>query len=93
MSKRCGTSSKSDNPRRRRGKNNSKGKRNNSKINWPKYNKKRETEGGNCDKLVRKIADRVRELMDMRPGTRNSRVSVILLSIIKTDNQPSYWSK
>ncbi len=91
MSKRYGKSKKAGNPKRNRSKNNPKGKRNDPKINWSKYNKKREAEGDNHDTWMRKIADKARELMGIRPGVRDRRVSAILLSVIKIGNRLSYW--
>ena len=40
---------------------------------------------------MREIADKARELMGMRPGVRDRRVSAILLSVIKVGNRLSYW--
>ena len=91
MSKRYGKSKKAGNPKRGRSKNNPKGKRNDPKTNWSKYNKKRESEGDNYDKWMRKIADKLRKLMGIRPGVRDRRVSAILLSITKSNNKLSYW--
>ena len=90
MGKKYGKSRKG-NPNRARSKNNPNGKRNDPKINWPEYNKGRDSEGENYLKGLVKIADKAREMMGIEPGTRDKRVSAILVAIIKSEEDLSYW--
>ena len=40
---------------------------------------------------MRRIADMARKELDIEDGVRDRRVSAILASIIKSENQLSYW--
>ena len=79
------------NPNRARSKNNLVGKRNDPKIDWSEYNKGRDAEGSNYLENLGKIADKARSIMGIEPGTRDRRVPAILLSIIKSEENISYW--
>ena len=95
MSERYGKPSKSkrtkNNPNRLRSKNNPKGRRKDPEIDWKKYNEHRRAEGENHREWMRRIADQARKRLGMAPGTRDTRVSAILCSIVKSNGNLSYW--
>ena len=79
------------NPNRARSKNNPNGKRNDPKTDWPEYNKGRASEGKNYLEGLVAIADKVRDILGIAPGIRDKRVSAILVSIVKSEEDLSYW--
>ena len=90
MSKRYGKS-RQTNPNRARSKNNPGGRRRDPKTDWPKYNEGRRAEGKRYVRWMRRIADIAREILGIAPGTRDRRVSAMLVSIIKREENLSYW--
>ena len=48
-------------------------------------------EGENHRERMRRIADQARKRSGMAPGTRDTRVSAILCSIVKSNGNLSYW--
>lgn len=60
-------------------------------MDWRVYNEHRATEGDRHGRRMNRIADKARELMGIRPGARDRRVSAILLSVTKVGNRLSYW--
>ena len=90
MSKRHGKS-RQTNPNRARSKNNPGGKRNDPKTDWPGYNKDRRSEGRRFIRWMRRIAEIAREILGIAPGTRDRRVSAMTVSIIKGEENLSYW--
>ena len=92
MGKKNGKSStRKGNPNRARSKNNLDGKRNDPNIDWSEYNKGRDSEGDNYVKGLGRIADKVHSIMGNAPGTRDKRVSAILVAIIKSEEDLSFW--
>ena len=79
------------NPNRPKSKNNPKGKRDEPKTDWKEYNGRRKAEGENYSTWMRILADGVREIMGITPGTRDARVSAILCSVVKSHGNLSYW--
>ena len=79
------------NPNRARSKNNPDGKRNDPKTDWPEYNKGRASEGKNYLGGLVAIADKIRAILGAAPGMRDKRVSAILVSIVKSEEDLSYW--
>lgn len=90
MSKKHGKT-RQPNPNRARSKNNPKGKRNDPKTNWSEYNKGRSQEGELFVHWMTQIAIFAREIIGIAPGTRDRRVSAILVSILKSKEKLSYW--
>ncbi len=90
MSKRYGKS-RQTNPNHARSKNNPGGRRNDPKTDWSKYNKGRRAEGQRYVRWMLRIADIAREILGAAPGTRDRRVSAILVSILKSEENLSYW--
>ena len=88
---RKGNRNRNRSPNRARSKNNPNGKRNDPKIDWPKYNKGRASEGANCLNGLANVADKVRDIMGIAPGIRDTRVSAILVAIVKSEEDLSYW--
>ena len=90
MSKRHGKSRQTA-PNHTRSKNNPGGRRNCPKTDWPKYNKGRRAEGQRYVRWMRRMADIAREILGIAPGTRDRRVSAILVSILKGEENLYYW--
>ena len=82
---------KKHNPNRTRSKNNPGGRRNDPKTDWAEYSRGRRSEGQRYVRWMRRIADIAHEILDIAPGTRDRRVSAILVSILKSEENLSYW--
>ena len=82
---------KKRNPNRSRSKNNPVGKRNDPQINWAEYNRGRRAEGQRYTEWMRRVADKAREIMGIPQGRRDWRVSAILVSLVKSEENLSYW--
>ena len=95
MSKRYGKPTKNkrtkSNSSRPRSKNNPKGKRKDPETDWKKYSRRRKAEGENYREWMHRIADEIRKRLGIAPGTRDTRVSAILCSIVKSNEKLSYW--
>ena len=79
------------NPNRSRSKNNPDGKRNDPQIDWPTYNEGRRSEGRHYAEWFPKVANKAREIMCIPQGELDWRVSAILVSIVKSEEELSYW--
>ena len=79
------------NPNRPRSKNNPDGKRNDPHIDWPTYNEGRRSEGRRYTEWLPKVADKAREIMCIPQGERDWCVSAILVSLVKSEEDLSYW--
>ena len=79
------------NPNRARSKNNPDGRRKDPKTDWPKYNKGRRAEGRLFVQWMRWLSDVAHDILGIAPGTRDRRVSAILVSILKSQEKLSYW--
>ena len=78
------------NPNRSKSKNNPVGKRNDFQINWAEYNRGRRAEGQRYTEWMRRVADKAREIMGIPQGRRDWRVSAILVSLVKSEENPFY---
>ena len=72
-------------------KNNPDGRRNDPETDWPKYNGGRRSEGRGFVRWMRRMAGIAREILGTAPGTRGRRVSAILVSILKREENLSCW--
>ena len=82
---------KKHNPNHTRSKNNPGGRRSDPKTDWSEYNRGRRAEGQRYVRWMRRIADIAREILGIAPGTRDRRVSAILVSVLKSEENLSYW--
>ena len=82
---------KKRNPNRPRSKNNPVGKRNDPQIDWAQYNRGRRDEGRRYTEWMPRVADKAREIMDIPKGRRDRRISAILVSLVKSEENLSYW--
>ena len=82
---------KKRNPNRPRSKNNPAGKRNDPQIDWPAYNEGRRAEGQRHTEWMRRVADKARHIMGIPQGRRDWRVSAVLVSLVKSEENLSYW--
>jgi len=73
------TKSRQTNPNHTRSKNNPGGRRNYPKTDWPRYNKGRRAEGQRYVRWMPRMAYTAREILGIAPGTRDGRVSAILV--------------
>ena len=76
-------------PNRPRSKNNPDGRRNGPETNWSKYDEGRRSEGRRFVRWMRRMACIARAILGTAPGTRDRRVSAILASILKSEENPS----
>ena len=76
---------------RPRSKNNLDGRRNDPETHWSKYNKGRRSEGRRFVRWMRRIACIARDILGTALGTRDRRVSAIPVSILKSEENLSYW--
>ena len=60
-------------------------------INWAEYNRGRRAEGQHYTEWMPKVADKAREILGTPQGVRDWQVSAILVSIIKSEENLSYW--
>ena len=77
---------------RPKSKNNPNGKRNDLKVDWKEYNKRYQAKGVNRNDNMRRIVGMTRKEFGIEDGVRDMRVSAILVSIVKSENQLSYWN-
>ena len=75
---------------RPKSKNNPNGKAKEAKVDWPKYNRRRNAVGPNRDRRLSTIADKARELPGMGGGVQDRRVSAVPASITKPEIRGSY---
>ena len=92
MSKRHGKS-RQTNPNRARSKNNPGGKGNDPPADWFRYSRDRRSEDKRFVQWLRRIAEIVREILGITPGTRDRRVSAMTVSILKGEENLSYRSR
>jgi len=78
-------------PIRTRSENNPNRIRNDPQMDWTKYNKGRHSKGQRFVRRMCRIADITRDMLCTAPGTRDRRVSTILMSILKSEEDLSYW--
>ena len=78
---------------RPKSKNNPNEKQNDLKVGWKEYNMRRQAEGVNRNDNMRRIADVARKKLGIEDSVRDRRVSAILASIVKSENQLiyGYW--
>lgn len=79
------------NPNRTRSENNPNRIRNDPQMDWTKYNKGRHSKGQRFVRRMCRIADITRDILGTAPGTRDRRVSTVLMSILKSEENLSYW--
>ena len=79
------------NPNRTRSENNPNRIRNDPQMDWTKYNKGRHSKGQIFVRRMCRIVDITCDILGTAPGTRDRRVSTILMSILKSEENFSYW--
>ena len=82
---------KKHDPNRPRSRNDPDGRRNDPETDWSEYNKGRRSEGRRFVRWMRRIANIAREILGTAPGMCDRRVSAILVSILKSEENLSYW--